>query len=145
GAFFNGDERVRSTGASFSNGTLTLFFDHYATKLEARWDNGQLNGTYGRPSRLYPFHAMPFQAPPAPAADAPSIAGLWEIAVNSPKGESAWRFIVRQSGPEISAAILRVDGDTGILSGAYRDGKFILSHFSGARPNLLEITLAADG
>lgn len=45
----------------------------------------------------------------------------------------------------MSAAILRVDGDTGTLTGRYRDGKFMLSHFSGARPLLLEVTPAADG
>ncbi len=65
--------------------------------------------------------------------------------MKSPKGESAWRFIVRQSGAEVSAAILRVDGDTGTLTGRFRDGKFVLSHFSGARPSLLEITPAKDG
>ena len=52
---------------------------------------------------------------------------------------------MRQKGAEISAAILRVDGDTGALTGSWRDGKFVLSHFSGARPNLLEVTPAADG
>ena len=79
------------------------------------------------------------------AAGAPNIDGLWEIPTKSPKGESAWRFIVRQNGAEVSAAILRVDGDTGALTGTWRDGKFVLSHFSGARPNLLEMTPAADG
>jgi peroxiredoxin len=71
--------------------------------------------------------------------------GLWEIAVKSSKGESAWRFIVQQHGGEVSAAILRVDGDTGALTGSYRDGKFVISHFSGVRPLLLELSLASDG
>src|SRR5207249_4875190 len=78
-------------------------------------------------------------------ADVPTIAGLWNIQRRSPKGESAWRFIVRQSGPDVSAAILRIDGDTGTLTGRYKDGKFVLSHFSGARPSLLEVTLQKDG
>ncbi|MGH9721967.1 MAG: TlpA disulfide reductase family protein [Bryobacteraceae bacterium] len=146
GAFFNGDERVRSTGGRFEGGALTLHFDHYATTLEAKLDAGQLTGTYGRASRpLYPFRAKRFEPPPRNAGSVPSIAGLWEIALKSPKGEDAWRFIVRQSGPEVSAAILRVDGDTGTLSGVYREGKFVLSHFSGARPSLLEITIAPAG
>jgi thiol-disulfide isomerase/thioredoxin len=75
----------------------------------------------------------------------PSIAGHWEIAVKSPKGEAAWRFFVRQSGAEVTASILRVDGDTGALSGSYQNGKFVLSHFSGARPLLLEVTPNSDG
>ena len=74
------------------------------------------------------------------------IDGLWTIGdVNSNKGESAWRFIVRQSGAEVTAAILRVDGDTGALSGTFRNGKFIVSHFSGARPLVLELTPQKDG
>jgi len=48
--------------------------------------------------------------------------------VNSPKGEKAWHLIVKQHGAEVSAAILRVDGDTGTLTGSYKDGKFVLSH-----------------
>lgn len=144
-AFFNGDERVSSTAGSFENDTLTLRFDHYATKLEARFENGSLRGTYGRTNRQYPFEATRFVPRDAESVSAPSIAGLWNVGVKSPKGEQAWRLIVRQAGPEVSAAILRVDGDTGALTGSYRDGKFVLSHFSGARPALLELTLNADG
>jgi len=65
--------------------------------------------------------------------------------VHSAKGEKAWRLIVQQHGAEVSAAILRVDGDTGLLTGSYQDGKFVLSHFSGARPALMTITQLADG
>ena len=35
----------------------------------------------------------------------------------------------------MTAAILRVDGDTELLAGTYRNGKFVVSHFSGARPS----------
>ena len=45
----------------------------------------------------------------------------------------------------MTAAILRVDGDTGSLSGTYRNGKFLISHFSGARPSVFEITPQKDG
>ena len=48
--------------------------------------------------------------------------------------EKALQFVVQQRGAEVSGAILRVDGDTGTLTGSYKDGKFTLSHFSGARP-----------
>ena len=65
--------------------------------------------------------------------------------MKSPKGESAWHFIVKQSGTSVSASILPVDGDTGTLSGSYRSGKFILSHFTGEWPFYLEATPLADG
>ena len=38
-----------------------------------------------------------------------------------------------------------MDGDTGALTGGYKDGKFVLSHFSGGRPALMILTPAADG
>jgi thiol-disulfide isomerase/thioredoxin len=145
GWFFNGDEKVNSSSGKFENGSLTLNFDYYAGKLEATLRGGELTGSYSRPSGTYPFRAKRFQPSTIDASDVPSIAGLWEVAVQSSKGEQAWRLIVRQSGPEVSAAILRVDGDTGELSGKYRDGKFVLSHFSGARPALFEVTPQKDG
>jgi len=145
GWFFNGDEKVPSTGGALENGVLTLRFDHYATKLDAKLRNGTLDGTYGKEGRQYAFHAAPYRAETAAAASAPSIAGLWEIQVNSPKGERAWRLIVKQKGAEVSATILRVDGDTGMMDGSYKDGKFVVSHFSGARPNLMTLALRADG
>jgi len=145
GWFFNGDDKVFSTSGTLENGALTLRFDHYATRLEAKLQNGALDGTYGKPGRENEFHAAPYQADDAAAKSAPSIAGLWDVEVNSPKGEKAWHLIVKQHGAEVSAAILRVDGDTGTLTGSYKDGKFVLSHFSGARPALMTITQLADG
>jgi thiol-disulfide isomerase/thioredoxin len=146
GAFFNGDEKVASTGGSFENGTLRLNFDHYATQVEAALVNGRLSGVYNRATGFYPFYATRFTPSPAFPNEVPQIGGLWTIGnVTSNKGEGAWRFIVRQSGAEVTAAILRVDGDTGALAGTYRNGKFVVSHFSGARPLLLELTPKADG
>ena len=149
GNFFNGEERVPSTSGQLQEGSLRLHFDQYASRLEATVKEDALEGRYGRDARWYPFRAHRAPAASASAAsafgDVPDIDGLWEIPTRSSKGESAWRFIVRQKGVEVSAAILRVDGDTGALTGAWRDGKFVLSHFSGARPNLLEITPAAGG
>ena len=148
GSFFNGDERVTSTSGQLANGKLTLSFDEYGTRLDADVKDGQLDGQYSRGTRgaPYPFKAKRFK--PAAAGDAkiPSIAGLWNVQVGkSSKGEAAWQLIVRQSGGEVSAAILRIDGDTGALTGTYQNGTFVLSHFSGARPARLELTPSADG
>ncbi|HEY2012725.1 MAG TPA: TlpA disulfide reductase family protein [Bryobacteraceae bacterium] len=145
GWFFNGDDRVISTGGRFEDSKLVLNFDYYASKLEAAWKDGGLDGAYYRDGRVYPFRAKRFAPSTVAAEDVPSIAGLWEVGVESSKGELAWRLIVRQSGPEISAAILRVDGDTGLLTGTWREGKFVLSHFDGARPSLFEVTPQKDG
>jgi len=106
--------------------------------LEGQWGSAQ--------KKFFPIQAKRFVAPPPSKVTAPSIDGLWEVeGVASTKGESTWRLIVRQKGAEASAAILRVDGDTGALTGSYQDGKFVLSHFSGARPSLLTLELLSDG
>jgi peroxiredoxin len=150
GSFFNGDERVTSTSSRLEDGRLVLRFEQYATELGLTLENGELTGEYNRGARgTYPFRAKKAAArsagAAAPGSDAPSIDGTWIVEARSKKGESAWRFIARQSGAEVTATILRVDGDTGTLRGRYRDGRFVLSHFSGARPLLLEVTPAADG
>src|SRR3954447_649666 len=148
GSFFNGDDKTTSTSGSFVNGKLSLSFDELGTTLEATLKDGRLEGQYTRGTRgaPYPFAAKRFVPPDAAKADVPSIAGLWNVQVGkSSKGEAAWQLIVRQAGPEVSAVILRIDGDTGTLTGTFRDGKFALSHFSGARPLRLELTPAADG
>jgi peroxiredoxin len=148
GSFFNGEERFPSTNGQFANGSLALKWDYYASRLEATLKDGALDGQYIQARRaeraVYPFHATRHTQPPADA-NAPSIDGQWVIPNKSPKGEQAWRFIVHQTGPDVSAAILRIDGDTGAVTGTYRNGKFVLSHFSGARPLLLEVSLTSDG
>ena len=146
GSFFNGDDKVPSSAGRFENGDLMLNFGQYGSKLELTWKDGALAGTYTRSNRTYPISATPAATrPEVPADKVPSIDGQWEIAATSSKGEVAWRFVVRQSGAQVSAAILRVDGDTGALQGSYRNGKFVLGHFDGARPLLLEVTPVADG
>jgi thiol-disulfide isomerase/thioredoxin len=147
GSFFNGDERVTSTRGSLESGAIVLEFDEYGTRLDATLRDGTLEGQYGRGTRgaPYPFRAKRFTPASADAASVPSIAGLWNVQVQSAKGESAWQLIVKQSGAEASAAILRVDGDTGTLTGRYSGGTFILSHFSGARPLRMEVTPQPDG
>jgi thiol-disulfide isomerase/thioredoxin len=161
GVFFDGDTKITSKKGTFKDGALSLAFDQYGATLEATLkENGQLEGKYLRGSRpTYAFRATRYVPVPrgssaapaaAAAADVPSISGLWKISLpeevsKTSKGEKTWRFIVKQSGPDVSAAVLRVDGDTGNLTGTFKDGKFVLSHFSGARPALFEVTPQPDG
>ena len=110
--------------------------NQYAAALEAAIDDGKLVGEYRRGARVaYPFTATRAAAQTSHVAPgAPSLEGTWIVQAKSSKGETAWRFIARQQGGVVSASILRVDGDTGTLTGSYRDGRYVLSHFSGARP-----------
>jgi thiol-disulfide isomerase/thioredoxin len=140
-SFFNGERRITSTASRFENGMFVLSFDQYATKLQVTYRDDQLTGEYQRARGApYPFRASRASASPRQAASGPSIAGSWIFSAKSNKGETAFRFLARQTGGDVSATILRVDGDTGTLSGSWKDGRYVLSHFSGARPLLLEVT-----
>ena len=138
GWFFNGPERIVSTSGAWDRETLTLRFAQYQSVLRVKKAGNTLEGTYDRGVRgLYPFHAT--------KADAPDISGTWDFPVKNARGELAWRLVVNQNGNSVSGAILRVDGDTGTLSGVYRKGIFHMSHFSGARPILVDAKLQSDG
>jgi thiol-disulfide isomerase/thioredoxin len=146
GALFNGDDRVTSTGGSFTGSTLHLSFDHYATHIDAVLKDGVLTGQYGGTrAGLHDFQARPHQELPASAVKAPDISGLWDIPIESAKGEHAWRLIIRQNGAKVSAGILRVDGDTGTLTGRYVDNKFVLNTFDGGRGFHLELVPESAG
>jgi len=149
-SFFNGDDRYASTQGRFENGKLVVIWDYYAATLDATLKDGLLEGQYAGTRRMKgPFAIRATRAaaakPTAASAIVPTIDGLWEIPNKSGKGELAWRFVVQQAGPKADATILRVDGDTGTISGTFQNGRFVLSHFDGARAHLLEITPASDG
>lgn len=152
GTFYNGFTPYDgTTSASFQDGKLVLNIEHYLTTITATLNNGKLEGDVVTQSRSanasYGFEATRHVDSSETAANIPNIAGSWEIPLPSPssKGEKAFRLIVQQRGPEVAASILRVDGDTGAYSGTYKDGKWLLSHFDGSRPGVIQITPAQDG
>lgn len=152
GWFFNADMRTPSTSGHFENGSLLLQFAQLGTRLEAQWKGDHLEGTYygTRVTGTLPFRAQPIagKSPESPeaASAVPLIAGEFEITgVKSGKHEQAWRFIVTQTGAAVTATILRVDGDTGALTGTWQGHEFVLSHFSGARAALMRIQPQPDG
>ena len=139
--YFDGERPVRaSSGGTFKDGQLHVEFASYASKLEAHLGADGLQGTIG---------ARPFEAhrhvEKAAVKGAPSIGGVWEVPVDTNKGEKAWRLIVDQKPTGVYATILRIDGDTGTISGRYDGQAFALSRFAGERPTSLKITPQADG
>ena len=146
GIFFNGDEQFESTSGQLAEGSLNLKWDYFASALEAKIDKDSIDGTYTR-ARSQPmhFHAVRSWMKPV-GSNPPWIGGLWALeGVKSSKGESAWHFVVRQQAGDVAGAILRVDGDTGTLTGWYDGKKFVMAHFSGQRPALLEVVPNPDG
>jgi thiol-disulfide isomerase/thioredoxin len=152
GVLYDGFEPYDGTSsATFEDGKLVLSIEHYLTTITATVKEGQLTGSVVMQSRAqateYGFRARRYATPAAAAVDAPTIAGSWEIPLDTPssKGEKAFRFIVRQKGAEVAASILRVDGDTGAYSGTFQDGKWVLSHFDGSRPGVIVVSLTKEG
>lgn len=160
-----GHEQEYTTSGSLKDGKLELVFEHYLTTIYATAQpNGELDGRVeitrrgaqraggalegegAARSGGSPFHAKRYIAPTAAEIkNVPSIDGVWEVAQDTAKGEHAWRLIVQQKGIDITTTILRVDGDTGALTGSWKGNKFVASHFDGARPGLLELTPRPDG
>lgn len=94
------------------------------------------------------FRARRFVPPPAGQADAPQVAGNWDLhrtAQDNSKLDVSWSLYLRQSGSEVSGAILKTSGDTDTLTGRWKDGVLRMSHFAGERPLLFEAKLNPDG
>jgi thiol-disulfide isomerase/thioredoxin len=144
-ALINGKEESPASSGTYADGHLVLHFDYYANTLDATVKDGVLNGTFGGHIPSVPIVAhLNGQTPPA-SADPPNIAGEWEVATESPKGEHAWKLKVQQSGADVEAFIQRIDGDTGKLYGVWRDGQFAVSHFTAAGPSYVVLQPQNDG
>ena len=152
GFFFEGDRRVGSSAGSYANGELKIEYDHLNTVLEAHLEGAELIGAYRSnraDARPTPFRAKRF-APLQSDSDPPKVAGEWimsrlQAERTAPRDTRSWTLFLRQSGAEVTGSILRVDGDTGTLSGHFTGGKLVLSHFAGERPTHVEAALNPDG
>ena len=155
GFFFEGDRKIGSTSGTFANGILQLDYDFLNTTLQATLDGDKLQGTYrDRGSKAVPmeFRAQRSAATAASSASAktlaPKVDGDWQMhrtAQDNSKLDVSWRLYLRQSGSEVSGAILKTSGDSGMLTGQWKDGKLVMSHFAGERPLLFEARLNPDG
>ena len=140
-----------TTSATFRDGKLVLNIEHYLTTITAQLQDGQLVGDVTSQGRgqfqQFGFTAARHVDGTDTAASAPNISGSWVVPLPTPsaKGEKAFRVIVEQHGAEVAASILRVDGDTGSYTGAFKDGKWVLSHFDGSRPGVITIIPNAEG
>ena len=153
GFFFEGDQKVGSTSGRFADGVLTLDYDFLNTTMSLTLGGDQLKGTYtSRRANAKPQDVRAHRFTPVPAGsdDPPKLAGNWEMRrkaeeATAPRDTRTWHLMLRQSGAEVSGAILRIDGDTGTLVGHWQNNRLVLSHFAGERPTLLEATVNPDG
>src|SRR5207248_465812 len=119
GFFFEGDRRVGSTSGRFADGTLTLEYDFLNTTLALTLDGDQLRGTYlnhRANARPQDVRAHRFAPAPADGASALQVAGDWEMRryaeeATASRDTRTWHLLLRQSGADVSGAILRIDGE----------------------------------
>jgi thiol-disulfide isomerase/thioredoxin len=156
GFFFEGEKKIGSSSGQFADQELHLQYDTLYTEMNAKLQGDELQGTYHykrKNGKEYVFHARRFQAASASEDQPPQVAGNWEMKLvgedKSPtkdvRSALSWKLYLRQSGAEVSGAILRVDGDTGTLTGRWNGKTLVLSHFAGERPVLFEAQLLPDG
>jgi thiol-disulfide isomerase/thioredoxin len=144
-----------ASSAAFDGTHLTVSFDYYARKIVATVADGKLTGTFikgalcdsGREDGPFVLTRVARAAEPSSAAKGPDIAGTWEIAAKSEKGENAWTLRVTPAGksPLIQAVIQRIDGDTGSLWGTWNGTSFTVGHFAAANTMLYALTPQPDG
>ena len=155
GFFFEGDKKIVSSSGEFANQQLLFQYDALFSELSATLEEDQLQGTYRykrKNGKVYLFHAHRFH-PTSSDEEPPQVAGNWEMKLagedKNPKKDGraalSWKLFLRQTGREVSGAILRVDGDTGTLTGRWLGKTLVLSHFAGERPVLFEALLLSDG
>jgi thiol-disulfide isomerase/thioredoxin len=143
-----------TTRASFRDGKLELYLEHYLTTITATLTNDKLVGNISAKGRTgkseYGFAAARHDdkaAAKLAKTKAPDVAGSWFIPLDAPnkRGEQTVRFSVEQRGAELAGSVLRVDGDTGAYSGVYQNGRWELSHWDGSRPGVIAVTPRPDG
>ncbi len=152
----NGPETTPATSATFANNHLLITFNYFARTIDATLGSDRtLTGSFGTAKVRYPL-TLTLGNPPAPIATTtpPDINGEWEIAVESPNGESAWQLRVEQDHAKVRAVIQRVDGDTASLYGTWDQPApgqtapshaFRVSRFSAASPALYTLAPQPDG
>lgn len=160
-ALYNGVDSIISTRVVRTGDSVVVHFDHLAALLRGVITGGSPGDSRGRafagwwvtPRRgdSVRVTAEPQSSAPVPAdanatqRTAPDVHGTWLLPVSSAKGEKAWRLVVTQQGAEVTATVLRVDGDAGAHVGRWQDSVFRLSHFDGTRPGVLELRPHSDG
>jgi thiol-disulfide isomerase/thioredoxin len=159
GFFFEGDRKIESTSATYADGKLQIEYEFLNATLTAAFSGETLDGAYRynrKNGREYPFHAKRHSRASATQSQQtklPQVTGDWEMKLvgedhnpaKDPRTALSWKLYLRQTASAVTGSILRVDGDTGTLTGGWQGDSLVLSHFAGERPVLLEATLQPDG
>jgi len=157
GFFFEGERKIGSSSGKYEDGKIQFDYEHLNSTLAATFNGETLDGTYRfnrKNGREYNFHATRAadSAKVKNVSTSPNVKGDWEMKLVGPDNSTtkdarvvlSWKLYLRQSGSKVTGSILRVDGDTGNLTGGWHGDSLVLSHFAGERPVLLEAHLQPD-
>lgn len=145
-AHATGLDRSIASETTLDGSHLVIAFNYFNATLDLLTSpDGHLTGSFGPPPASTPTRIpvdLHRATPVAPAPGAPTITGSWEVAVHSPKGETAWQLLISPAGRpgEIRAVFQRIDGDSGSLFGRWDGTSFRVSHFNPDGPTLWSIT-----
>ena len=153
--FFEDQQPICSTSLQIQNGKLTAHWDFLHRDVSLSSTKNGLTGEFLnlRTKGVNAIEATRHVPPPASAAKSAKFDGEWEVSgPDTPEYralpamyKATWQLLLKQSGADLKGTILRVDGDDGTLTGRIDGTHFVISHFSGDRPELLEGTLLPDG
>jgi peroxiredoxin len=150
----NGEERVRVTEVTVTDGRLAATMPGYQNTLSAEVRGKRLQGEVsllraGGERQAVPFRAEAGQAWrffAQPATDNADVAGRWAVQFTSDSGQqSAGVAEFTQSFEQVSGTILTPTGDHRFLAGEMRGDELYLSRFDGASAYLYRARIGADG
>ena len=145
GSFFDGNRRLPSGTGRREGDQLVFTYPSYAATLTARVVEGRLVGQYARGTRApFPFerHALGRDTGDSDGARDRRPLRHPRAEPEGRDGVAVHRATGRRRGHRLDPARRWRHGR---LDGPVRRSRFVLSHFSGARPLLLEVSRNADG
>jgi peroxiredoxin len=149
GTLYDGKIEYPSDTGKFENGKLHLHWNITNADLDVGFDQSELKGTFvtrRSNSKLLHKTISAKRAVAVKDTERPtSIAGSWTLNANDKDPKHVWTIAIKQSGADVSGPIMRLDGDSGTLTGMVHGNKFVMSHFSGIRPGVLRGELGTDG
>jgi len=150
----NGEERVRVTEVTVSDGRLTATMPGFENTLSAEVRGKRLQGEVsllrpGGERQVLPFRAEEGQTWrffAQPATDNADVAGRWAVQFTSDSGQqSAGVAEFAQDFDRVTGTILTPTGDHRFLAGEVRGDELYLSRFDGASAYLYKARIDADG
>lgn len=132
GTLVHGDERIASTSGSFEGGVARLAFAR--SRMEAKLDEGQLNGTFDSAGGRIAFTASAYCTCGVEGEAGPDVTGTW-------RAEDGLRLTVRRAGDDTVVS----GPPIGPVSGRFDGIAFQLHYFDGERAALLEMEPKAGG